>query len=60
MKLPSKAEVTDAFERCFCQENEHCPGCYQDGPGFGYECRRQLCLEVLAILKTEVRKNGRG
>ena len=45
------ATVIDAFERCFCSDAEGCPGCYQDGPGFGYECRKSLCQDVLLLIK---------
>ena len=51
MKNVSEDTVIDAFERCFCSDTKECPGCYQDGPGLGYECRNKLCKDVLAILK---------
>ena len=43
--------IIDAFERCFCSDVDKCPGCYQNGPGFGIECRRSLCRDVLRLLK---------
>ena len=44
-------DIINAFEKCFCEENESCPGCYQGGPGFGFQCRKNLCMDVLTILK---------
>lgn len=51
--MTDKDKVIGAFERCFCEEHEHCPGCYQDGPGFGIACRNALCLDVLKVLKEQ-------
>ena len=51
--MTDKEKVIDAFERCFCEKHEHCPGCYQNGPGFGVACRDALCMDVLALLKEQ-------
>lgn len=51
--MTDREKIIDAFERCFCEENEHCPGCYQGGPGFGIECRNALCRDVHALLKEQ-------
>ena len=48
-----REKVIGAFNRCFCTENVTCPGCYLNGPGFGYECRRALCRDVLELLKEQ-------
>lgn len=51
--MPDRNKVIEAFERCFCEKHSSCPGCYQDGPGFGVECRKALLLDVLALLKEQ-------
>lgn len=51
----SDQEVVDAFERCICSGAEKCPGCYQDGPGFGIECRKQLCRDALFVMRKYVK-----
>ena len=52
MIYPGSKTIIDAFERCFCGDNKGCPGCYKGGPGFGFECRKSLCMDVLVLLKT--------
>ncbi len=51
--MPDRDSVIQAFRRCFCEDTAACPGCYQEGPGFGYECRKSLCRDVLALLKEQ-------
>ncbi len=51
--MPDRNKVIKAFERCFCEKHSSCPGCYQDGPGFGMECRKALLMDVLALLKEQ-------
>lgn len=46
-----KTEIITAFEKCFIKcDKFKCITCYQDGPGFGYECRQQLCRDVFNLL----------
>lgn len=47
MENPKK--IIKAFEKCILNQ-EPCHGCYQDGPGFGFECRKSLCRDVLVLL----------
>ena len=51
--MDDRERVIDAFERCFCTESAGCPGCYLEGPGFGYECRVMLCRDALELLKAQ-------
>ena len=50
--------IINAFERCFCEQHDSCPGCYQGGPGFGIACRNALCMDVLDLLKAQEAKTG--
>ncbi len=51
--MPDRDSVIQAFRRCFCEDAAACPGCYKEGPGFGYECRKSLCRDVLDLLKEQ-------
>jgi len=51
--MESNEVIIDAFVRCMCHENEGCPGCYQNGPGFGFECRKALCKDVAMVLRSQ-------
>ncbi len=46
-----RREIIEAFEKCFVHGDGRCYGCYQDGPGFGVECRKRLLEDVLELLK---------
>ncbi|MBR2999377.1 MAG: hypothetical protein IKF39_00125 [Oscillospiraceae bacterium] len=51
--MPDQKTIINAFERCFCEQHDRCPGCYQRGPGFGIACRNALCMDVLDLLKAQ-------
>lgn len=54
--MTDREKVIPAFVECLCKSHGYCAECYQQGPGFGFVCRNNVCLEVLEILKEQQRE----
>lgn len=46
-------QIIEAFEKCQVKPRKKCPGCYQDGPGFGFACINSLREDVLGLMKRQ-------
>ena len=51
--MADREKVIPAFVECLCKSHKYCSECYQQGPGLGFVCRNNVCLEVLEILKEQ-------
>ncbi|MBP5728500.1 MAG: hypothetical protein J6Y48_15625 [Clostridia bacterium] len=51
--MASRKEILEAFFECMCRshEPEYCSKCYQKGPGFGFVCRNNVCIEVMKMVE---------
>ena len=51
--MPDREKIVKAFEECLCKGHDFCSKCYQKGPGLGFVCKNNICLEVLSLLKEQ-------
>lgn len=51
--MADKNHVIRVFEECLCNSHSICSECYQQGPGFGFVCRNNVCIEVLSMIKEQ-------
>ena len=51
--MNDEKEVLKAFEECLCKSHRYCSECYQQGPGFGFVCRNNVCIEVFSIIQRQ-------
>ena len=56
--MATTKRIMEAFEECLCKSHKYCDKCYQQGPGLGFVCRNNVCLDVYYILKKLQKKNG--
>ena len=56
--MATNEQIMEAFEECLCKSHKYCDKCYQQGPGLGFVCRNNVCLDVYYILKDLQKKNG--
>lgn len=49
--MATNEQIMEAFEECLCKSHKYCDKCYQQGPGLGFVCRNNVCLDVYYILK---------
>ncbi len=54
--MPDREKIVKTFEECLCKGHDFCSKCYQEGPGLGFVCRNNVCLEVLNLLKEQEAK----
>jgi len=51
--MAEREQILKAFEQCLCGSHNICSECYQQGPGLGFVCRNNVCMEVFGILKEQ-------
>ena len=51
--MKTRKQIIKAFEQCLVHGPGKCEDCYQDGPGFGIACWKNVCSDVLALLKEQ-------
>lgn len=51
--MKTREQIIKAFEQCLVHGPGKCEDCYQDGPGLGIACWKNVCSDVLALLKEQ-------
>ena len=51
--MTDREKVIEGLECCIDDSRTSCSGCYQQGPGFGIECRKGLMHDALVLLKEQ-------
>lgn len=54
--MKTREQIIKAFEQCLVHGPGKCEDCYQDGPGFGIACWKNVCSDVLELLKEQEAK----